>query len=202
MKIRIELLSDLCTTSGETYNSLVDTDITYDEYGIPYIPAKRIKGCIREAALELMEFGIINKEKYDEVFGSEGDNRSSFWISNARLHNYDAYIKDINNFGHKEITRPQNVIQRFTYMRTQTSVDSHTGVAKENSLRTMRVIKKGLVFEAECGKLSDSFDTKTCKSFIQTLDKQAKYTLQGKEYATISYTDNYSICSDFVILQA
>ena len=93
MKIRIELLSDLCTTSGETYNSLVDTDITYDEYGIPYIPAKRIKGCIREAALELMEFGIINKEKYDEVFGSEGDNKSSFWISNARLHNYDATLK-------------------------------------------------------------------------------------------------------------
>lgn len=166
MKIRIELLSDLCTTSGETYNSLVDTDITYDEYGIPYIPAKRIKGCIREAALELMEFGIINKEKYDEVFGSEGDNKSSFWISNARLHNYDAYIKDINNFGHKEITRPQNIIQRFTYMRTQTSVDSFTGVAKENSLRTMRVIKKGLVFEAECGKLSDSFDVNVVKESV------------------------------------
>ena len=41
MKIRIELLSDLCTYSGETYNSLVDMDVIYDEYGIPYIPAKR-----------------------------------------------------------------------------------------------------------------------------------------------------------------
>ena len=46
MKIRIELLSDLCTYSGETYNSLVDMDVIYDEYGIPYIPAKRIKGCM------------------------------------------------------------------------------------------------------------------------------------------------------------
>mgnify|MGYP000559533320 CR=1 FL=1 len=48
MKITIKLLSDLCTASGETHNSMVDTDIVYDEYGIPYIPAKRIKGCIRE----------------------------------------------------------------------------------------------------------------------------------------------------------
>lgn len=44
--------------------------------------------------------------------------------------------------------------------------------------------------------------TKACKSFIQTLDKQAKYTLQGREHASIRYTDNYSICSDFVIMQA
>ena len=48
MKIQIKLLSDLCTCSGETYNSIVDTDVTYDENGIPYIPAKRIRGCIRE----------------------------------------------------------------------------------------------------------------------------------------------------------
>ena len=49
MKIKIELLSDLCTCSGETYNSMVDMDVVYDENGIPYIPAKRLKGCIRES---------------------------------------------------------------------------------------------------------------------------------------------------------
>ena len=45
MKLYIKLLSDLCTYSGESYNSMVDTDVVYDKYGIPYIPAKRIKGC-------------------------------------------------------------------------------------------------------------------------------------------------------------
>ena len=59
MKITIKLLSDLCTCSGETYNSVVDMDVVYDENGIPYIPAKRIKGCIREAALEMKEMGKI-----------------------------------------------------------------------------------------------------------------------------------------------
>lgn len=63
MKITIRLLSDLSTTAGETYNSLVDTDVVYDKYGIPYIPAKRIKGCIREAALEMCEMGIMEKSQ-------------------------------------------------------------------------------------------------------------------------------------------
>ena len=53
MKLIIELLSDMCTTSGDGHNSTVDMDVVYDIHGIPYIPAKRIKGCIREAALEL-----------------------------------------------------------------------------------------------------------------------------------------------------
>ena len=67
MKIWIELLSDLCVSTGESYNSYIDTDVVYDDYGMPYIPGKRIKGCIREAALELVEFGVASKEAYDNT---------------------------------------------------------------------------------------------------------------------------------------
>lgn len=44
--------------------------------------------------------------------------------------------------------------------------------------------------------------TKACKSFIESLDKPAKYKLEGKAYASIRYTDNYTVCSDFVIMEA
>ena len=83
MKLYIKLLSDMCTYSGETYNSIVDTDVVYDVHGIPYIPAKRIKGCIREAALELLEFGLISREEYEKLFGKEGNQQSGFSLSNA-----------------------------------------------------------------------------------------------------------------------
>lgn len=46
-RIKIELLSDMCVSDGGIYNSAIDTDICYDEYGFPYIPAKRLKGCLR-----------------------------------------------------------------------------------------------------------------------------------------------------------
>ena len=71
MEIKIQLLSDLCTYSGESYNSMVDTDVSYDRYGIPNIPAKRLKGCIREAALEMKELGMISQDQFDEIFGKE-----------------------------------------------------------------------------------------------------------------------------------
>ena len=31
MKLRIELLSDLCSGSGDVYNSSVDTDVVHDD---------------------------------------------------------------------------------------------------------------------------------------------------------------------------
>lgn len=44
--------------------------------------------------------------------------------------------------------------------------------------------------------------SKACKSFINTLKKPAKYTLQSKEYASINYTENYTISSDYVVMKA
>ena len=88
MKITIRLLSDLCTYSGETYNSVIDTDVVYEKNGIPYIPGRRLKGCIREAALEMKELGFIEQAQYDEIFGKEGDQNAAFSLSNAYILNY------------------------------------------------------------------------------------------------------------------
>lgn len=140
----------MCTYSGETYNSIVDTDIVYDMYGIPYIPAKRIKGCIRETALELLEFGLISREKYEKLFGKEGNQQSGFFLSNAYLKEHAALVAVAEHFKKNGLAASQNVLDQYTDVRTQTAVDLETGVADKNSLRTMRVIRRGLEFEAEC----------------------------------------------------
>lgn len=150
MKLYIKLLSDMCTYSGETYNSIVDTDVVYDVHGIPYIPAKRIKGCIREAALELLEFGLISREKYGKLFGKEGNQQSGFSLSNAYLKEHAALVAVAEHFKKNGLAAPQNVLDQYTDVRTQTAVDLETGVADKNSLRTIRVIRRGLEFEAEC----------------------------------------------------
>lgn len=150
MKIKIELLSDLCTASGEAHNSLIDCDVTYDEWGIPYIPAKRLKGCIREAALELVELGLMDAEKYNDLFGVQGNGSAAFQLSNARIQDFSKIIEDLRSYKNYEFTNQQNVLQLFTDTRTQTAVNLEKGVAEKNSLRTMRVIQKGLIFEADC----------------------------------------------------
>lgn len=150
MKLEIKLLSDMCTYSGETYNSLVDMDVVYDQNGIPYIPAKRIKGCIREAALEMQEMDLISREQYEELFGKEGNHRSAFSLSNAYLKDYAAIMSVVGKYQGTDLVNPQNLLEQYTDIRVQTAVDLETGVADKNSLRTMRVIRKGLEFEAEC----------------------------------------------------
>lgn len=149
MQLIIRLLSDLCTYSGDTHNSLVDTDVVYDENGIPYIPAKRIKGCIREAALEMVELGIAPSELH-EIFGKEGQQSSAFSLSNAYIENYGEVTDVLKKCCHTELKSPQNVLDQYTYMRVQTAVNPETGTAQENSLRRIRVVKRGLVFIAEC----------------------------------------------------
>lgn len=161
-RIEITLLSDLCCYSGEAYNSTVDIDCVYDKYGIPYIPAKRIKGCIREAALELKEIGNLNEEEYNAMFGKEGNSPSIFTISNARIKDYDEIVEDIKSFNKNGLCEQQKVLNLYTYTRTQTKINESSGSAEDNSLRTMRVVKKGLVFYADL-----EFNDKEDKYFIK-----------------------------------
>ena len=75
MRIKLELLSDLCTSSGDTVSGIIDTEVCYDENGIVYIPAKRVKGCLREAALELKDAlgNEFDEETFINSFGRAGD---------------------------------------------------------------------------------------------------------------------------------
>lgn len=146
-KIRIELLSDMCVSDGGIYNSAIDTDICYDSYGLPYIPGKRLKGCLRECAQELKDWGY--NIPIGSMFGEKGSQKGKIIICNAYLTNRDSYINSIQHMSNSPLCHPQNILKNFSYIRTQTSIDYETGVADEKTLRTIRVANKGLVFEAD-----------------------------------------------------
>lgn len=146
-RLEITLLSDLCVADGSSYASMLDTDICYDSYGFPYIPARRIKGCLRECALELRDWGKDIAIK--ELFGEEGYKGAKVRIGNAYIRDYESMKAEAEKNKEHILFHPQNVLNQFSYIRTQTSLDYETGVADDTSLRTMRVANKGLVFEAE-----------------------------------------------------
>lgn len=152
-KIEIELLSDTCVSDGGIYNSAIDTDICQDDFGFPYIPGKRIKGCLRECALELNDWGA--KIQTELLFGTQGNERGQILIGNAYIKNRDSMIETMRGLSNTMLCHPQNVLKCYSYVRTQTAVDFDTGVADDKSLRTIRVANKGLVFEAEVTFLSE-----------------------------------------------
>lgn len=166
-RIKIKLLSDMCVSDGGVYNSSLDTEVCFDRYGIPYIPAKRIKGCLRECGVELNDWGKDIDIK--AIFGDKGEyaNAGALRLGNAYPDNRKSLIDEIVSGNAPVIYHQRNVLDMFSYIRTQTSIDYETGVASEGSLRTMRVIKKGLAFTAEA-ELDERYATqlKMCTDIL------------------------------------
>lgn len=179
-RLKIELLSDLCVSDGGIYNSALDIDICQDAYGFPYIPAKRIKGCLRESALELADWG----ENVDigKLFGDKGkrENAGILRISDAVLPDSVENRAEIDA-SNSVIYHKQNILNQYSYVRTQTSIDNETGVAKPTSLRTMRVAKKGLAFEAKLRVEDINENMNGCDD----AEAQANDTMTSKEWKSV-----------------
>ncbi len=139
-KIKIELMSDICAGSGYSYAGVIDSDVSYDEYGIPFIPARRLKGCLREAA------ELVCPDAAEELFGWSGDNRTrGICLENAHIENYTFITEEIKKLkGAKQdasfYLTPQNILKIYTEIRAQTKICPDTGVAERNTLRYTRVV--------------------------------------------------------------
>lgn len=148
--LKITLESDALPASGEGYGDIIDNDAVYDDNGIPFIPAKRIKGLLRDSLKELKDTAAgINSSHIDGIFGIKGsDKPAPVYFSNLYPLNY-ASIKEWAEYYVKEkYISPEEIRSQYTNIRTQTKLNEK-GTAEEHSLRTIRVLDKGLVFEGE-----------------------------------------------------
>ena len=144
--IRITLKSDLCAGSGEATGVTVDTDLCIDAYGLPYIPARRLKGCLLESARLLRDYSCKD-EKADfeaniaELFGTDAGGHGCLRISDAHLPGAEsmrALLSGKVEDALKVEAEPLNVAKLFTYVRGQTELED--GVAVDGSLRFTRVM--------------------------------------------------------------
>lgn len=133
----ITLRSDLCAASGDGFSSGLDTDVCYDNRGVPYIPGRRIKGCLREAAELLCENNTEEGKVVAAIFGEHGSSEGGLIVVGpATIRELGGEALDIPSSMDR-----QKVIDLFTYTRAQTALEPNEGYAKKNSLRYMRVVK-------------------------------------------------------------
>lgn len=124
--------------SGQGAGASLDSLVTKDPNGMPYVPGKTLKGLIREAVVELT--GWENSAEGDfepsaellKVFGYFSDNKDDMYkadsfFSNATLPHgeYWQIIKDKN--------------QRYLYQTIASTAIEDEGVARQGSLRTAEV---------------------------------------------------------------
>ena len=141
--LRIKLHSDLCAGSGEATGMTVDNDLCIDEYGFPYVPARRIKGVLRKAGEELAQCGAVRQEDVKALFGTS-ESPGLVRLSDAVLPGLDemrAYLTLA--LPQPELERaaaPLNITKLFTSVRGQTRLED--GVAVDGTLRFTRVLNR------------------------------------------------------------
>ncbi|MHA1284123.1 MAG: RAMP superfamily CRISPR-associated protein [Promethearchaeota archaeon] len=161
MQLIIETLSYTLIGSGES-SGIINNDIVFDNYGIPYIPARRVKGLLRESSREVCEILKLDKEIIDEIFGTPGFKEGKIKIKNLFIENYKDIIDEIQFFqkqnDYKHILTKNKIISYFTVVRQQTAIDKK-GISIENSLRTIRILKPGIKFVVDFNsKNLDNYD--------------------------------------------
>ena len=144
--VTIEVKSPLHLSSGRA-DVNVDTDIVHDHLGLPYFPARRFKGLLYESALETAEMmemsglGIINTQMVEELFRHRAGSPAGLIIRDFHLRDYDelAHQWSCLQKDFAQVIRPEDVLSAYTSLRTQTALEEN-GVAKDSSLRTIRVL--------------------------------------------------------------
>ncbi len=162
LQVMLELKSPVLPDTGEGQGSWIDSDVVFDHLGVPYFPARRLKGLLRESAIEVVEMleccgsKIFTREDVAHIFGKRGSaTGASTMFANLKLENYQELSKWLAWAlkKYEGTISAENIIATFTEIRQQTAI-GEDGIAEENSLRTLRVLKPGQVFTGEI----------TCKS--------------------------------------
>lgn len=155
-KLIIDLESDTLIGAAGGHGTIIDTEVIFDAYGVPYIPGKRVKGLLRDSAMEIADMynalpkSIDNQmndvpltyEQVVKIFGKAGSDEFSNFYLNTDFHiaGYDLLFQHLR----KEQLSVEMVKRFFTETISQTAIDEDTHSAKEGSLRKLRVIKHKL----------------------------------------------------------
>lgn len=146
----IKLTSDLCASNGESIGFGIDTDICTDTYGFPYIPGRRILGCLRNTAEELKAYGAcvdnmpVTSDDIIAIFGNGEGQEGILTVHNAYLpeiektHRYIDSLED--DFMLEQVTK-EKISRLYTTVRGQTKIGDD-GRASEGSLRAIRVVNQ------------------------------------------------------------
>lgn len=145
----------LLTGSGEG-GVLIDSDVVFHRTGFPYIPAKRIKGALKESAEEVLEIAGVDefakKNILQALFGKPGAStfEGKLMFKNLYLEHWEDIMAFLKKHPGYSAFQPENIKAQCTIEIQQTAIDV-AGIAQKYSLRNYRVIVPGLSFQCRLG---------------------------------------------------
>jgi CRISPR/Cas system CSM-associated protein Csm3 (group 7 of RAMP superfamily) len=154
--LKFTLLSDATFGRGDGVAGLVDVEVQHDEYGLPFLGGRALKGILRDTCNDILHsLKLQGKDSSwyksaSNLFGNPGSNDSN----PALLHIGDAKLpEDLLRAVEIEVKRckliREQVLGSLTSIRHQTAIDNSTGAPKKETLRSIRVILRETPFESK-----------------------------------------------------
>lgn len=155
--LTIQTQSPLCLGSGKA-DVNVDTEIVHDALGLPYFPGKRLRGLLYESAVEVAEMAaacgmaMVDRQTVEELF-HHTESAVRLVVADLHLPGYDRMAQEWAMLQQRygDVFRPDDVLNAYTSLRFQTAIDEETGIAKDHSLRNIRVLHEGVQFVGTIG---------------------------------------------------
>jgi len=150
------LHSDTAFGRGDGVAGFLDQEVQHDRYGCPYLGGKALKGMlVNECADILAPLSGSTKARWQAtalyLFGRPGSTHAvspNLQIGNATLPgDLQQAIQSDMDSQRPTLTR-EDLLHSLTTLRRQTAINDATGVAKDSSLRTIRVILRETSFVA------------------------------------------------------
>ena len=149
--LKIELLSDTTFGRGEGKPGAVDAEVEHDEFGMPFIGGKTVRGLLRDSWLSMCpHFPSSLHQAAERVLG-----RSTALEDSCRLRIGDAVLPETIRLAVRAAERRDShrlsreaVLNGFSAVRYQTA-ETRAGVPENNTFRASRVVLRGYHFESE-----------------------------------------------------
>lgn len=153
-KLQFELHSAATFGRGDGVAGLVDREVEHDADGLPFLRGRTLKGLLAEECANIL-YALDLQKSVDgwsgtahQLFGQPGstvDDTGAMRLGDARLP--ESLRAAIRSAIVSEELQAEEVLESLTAIRRQTSMNEH-GAPERGSLRSMRVILPGAVFEA------------------------------------------------------
>ncbi len=135
-EVQIKFLDYWHLSSGLSAGAKLDSTVVKDENNIPFIPAKTLKGLVRQMA-ELSK----DKEFVNTCFGYSSDEKDDFYDKNKKGTISQCYFSNatLNKETYESIKKAK--LQNNLYDEiSSTKIDKQSGVAEDYSLREIEVV--------------------------------------------------------------
>jgi hypothetical protein len=149
-RIVIELLSDATFGRGEGTPGVVDVEVEHDAYGLPMLGGKALRGLLRDSWLTMQAHFPKLAGAGRRVLGphADVDETAILRIGDATIEERSrAYFVAAVERDDYPLPR-EAILAALTDIRSQTSEERKTGAPAKGTLRSIRVVLRGLHLEA------------------------------------------------------